>query len=748
MLAGAAVVALLAVPVRAAPASPQELRTPGFVEDTACAECHRAEFEAWSTSHHAKAMQPATASTVLGDFGGARFTHRGVTSRFFRRGDGFFVRTEGSDGRRSDFPVRYTFGVAPLQQYLVEFPGGRLQSLTIAWDTERKRWFSLYPDRRIPPGSPFHWTGRYQSWNLMCAECHSTNLRKGYDAATDTYRTVWDAMNVGCQACHGPGETHVAWARRSPRGEASTATDRGLLVDLARADARGEADACGRCHARRTRLGEAEQPGRPFLDDFRPEALRAGLYHPDGQQLDEVYEYASFLQSRKAQAGVRCSACHDPHAAAPRARGDALCTGCHGPNAGSPFPTLRAKTYDSPTHHFHPQASAGARCVACHMPERRYMVVHARPDHAFVVPGPDRAARLGTPDPCTTCHAGRRAEWAARTMRQWYGPRRETPTAADVIAAGRTGARSAEPGLIALAADARASAMVRATALDLLRRSTAASRAVVLAGARDPDPLLRAAAVAAVDGWPPGDRATVAAPLLTDPVRAVRLEAARVLAGVAAPPLDRPQAQALAGAIVELRAALRAMADMPASRVTLGRLEARLGRAAAAERAYADALRMDPNLVVARTDLAALYTTTGRPRDAEAVLRDGIGRTPRQGELHYALGLLLVEEGRLADGARELRTASERLSDRARVHYNHGLALDRLGRRRDAERALLAADRRDGADPEIAYALAAHYARAGDSRRALRWAERLVELAPSDRGARALRERIKASLGR
>ena len=188
-----------------------------YVDDATCADCHAPEHAAWSGSHHDLAMQEATVETVLGDFDDATFTHFGVTSRFFMRDGRFLVNTEGPDGRLADFELAYTFGVEPLQQYLAPFPGGRLQSLTIAWDTERGAWIHLYPDEPIPPGDPLHWTGRYQRWNVMCAECHSTHLRPNYDVDSDTYRTTWAAMDIGCQACHGPGALHVDWARAAPQ---------------------------------------------------------------------------------------------------------------------------------------------------------------------------------------------------------------------------------------------------------------------------------------------------------------------------------------------------------------------------------------------------------------------------------------------------------------------------------------------------------------------------------------------------
>jgi predicted CXXCH cytochrome family protein len=718
-----------------------------FVDDRACARCHHAEFQAWSGSHHAKAMQPANATTVLGDFNDARFSRFGVTSRFFTRGGKFLVNTEGADGRLADFEITYTFGVEPLQQYLVELPGGRLQSLTIAWDTVGGRWFSLYPGGRIPPEDPLHWTGRYQNWNLMCAQCHTTNLRKGYDPGTDSYKTRWDALNVGCQACHGPGRAHAEWAGRAPAARPATQRDAGLLVDFRARDSHYEVDACARCHSRRTPLGAVERPGHPFLDEFRPEPLRTGLYYPDGQQLGEVYEWGSFRLSRMYQRGVRCTDCHDPHTAKLRVPGNAVCTRCHGERLDARFSTLVAKNYDSPAHHFHAPGSAGARCVECHMPAKRYMTVDPRRDHGFQIPRPDLSVKLGTPTACISCHAARSPQWAAAVLRRRYGPRAPEPSPwAEAIAAGRAGARGALHQLIALVGDATQPAIVRATALGLLRAYGPAAAQALVAATRDEDVQVRAAAVGGLDVLAPRERLLAVAPILKDPVRAVRIEAARVLASVPAPLFAAPQRREFEAALGELKDSLRAIADMPAAHASLGALYASLGQHGAAEGSYRTALRMDPYLLPARTGLAALYNAMGRNAEAERELREGIERAPRQGDLHYSLGLLLVEEKRLAEAAQELGRAAELLPDRARVRYNDGLTLQQLGRRRGAEQALLQANRLDPTDAEIVYALAVFYIQQQQYRRALRYAERLSVLMPTEPGAQQLLERLRRQL--
>ena len=713
-----------------------------YVDDASCADCHAREHAAWSGSHHDLAMQEATAETVLGDFDGATFTHFGVTSRFFTRDGRFFVNTEGPDGQLADFELAYTFGVEPLQQYLAPFPGGYLQSLTIAWDTERSEWFHLYPDQAIPPDDPLHWTGRYQRWNVMCAECHSTYLRPNYDLESDTYRTTWAAIDVGCQACHGPAAAHVDRARAAPTESASTPAATGLLVDFPAGEAEAEIRACSGCHSRRRRLAEIDRHVGPFLDDFLPARLDEGLYHPDGQIQDEVYVWGSFVQSRMHAAGVRCSDCHDPHRLGLRAEGDAVCLQCHRETPVERFPTLAPDRYDTPEHHFHVPASTGARCVSCHMPARTYMQVDPRRDHGFRIPRPDLSVSLGTPNACTQCHEDRPAAWAAERAVEWWG----APVGAhfaEGFAAARAGAREAEAPLLAVADDAALPPIVRATAVEALRAYGRDALRAIEAAAVDPDPLVRASAAGGLERLPPRRRAAVLAPMLEDPIRAVRIEAARGLAGVPRSLLTEARRTAFAAARAELVAAQMAAADQPAAHLNLGVLAAGEERLEDAEAAYRTALRLDPLFLPARFNLATLLNRLGRNTAAEAVLRDGIDRVPDDGELHYSLGLLLAEEQRLDEAAERLGQAVALIPDRVRVAYNHGLALETLGRLAEAETAFLEANRRAARDPDVLLALARILMRQAEWDRAQDYARQLLAVDPGSPAGQRMANEIQ-----
>jgi predicted CXXCH cytochrome family protein len=709
---------------------------PAYVPNTTCLGCHADQAGQWQPSHHAKAMAAADPSSVLADFRNTSFKDRNGSAKFGMQDGHYTVRTQGPDGREADFKAAYTFGVAPLQQYLIPMPGGRLQPLQVAWDVPRARWFHLLPNEKAPPGDVLHWTGRYQTANTMCLSCHTTGFEKRYDARTDTFASTWSEPNVSCQSCHGPGERHVNWAQARAQGAATPALPpgqpTGLTVDFKRAGAKGQVDVCAACHSRRTELTATPVPGQPRLDHYLPSLLTAGLYHPDGQQLDEVFVDGSFRQSRMYRMGVGCTDCHNPHSGKLKASGNAVCTQCHAPQGDARFPSA-AGSFDATAHHRHAVGSAGAQCVACHMPAKTYMRIQDRPDHSLRVPRPDVSAKLGTPDACTSCHTQQTQQWAAERIAQWYGPnRRQEPHFGNILAAARAGRPDSGQALAALAADATQAGIVRATALDLLRTEPRAGDTVRIEATRDPDPEIRVAAAASLEGLPPPALLNAGVPLLRDPIRAVRIAAARSLSALPPGRLDPAARPAFEAALAEYVAVQSVSLDMPGARLNLAVLDQNLGRAGSAEQHYLAALRIDPDFTPARANLAQLYVATGRRADAERVLKDGLTRLPDLGELQYALGLVLAEDRRLPEAAQALRKAARLLPQRARVHYNLGLALQQLGERDEAESALLRAQQLDPNDPSLAYALAVFNAQAGRMNKVQEWVAVLRTLSPND----------------
>ncbi len=742
----AALAVLLAAGCGSDPAS-----TPGaehaearYVGGETCAACHAAEAAAWRGSHHDLAMQVATDATVLGDFANATAEHGGATWTFYRDGDAFRVRAPLPSGDAEELTVTHTFGVEPLQQYLVPRDGGRLQALGFAWDSRPEsaggqRWLHLYPDEAFGPDDPLHWSARAQNWNAGCAYCHSTALETGYDAARDEFATTWSSIDVDCEACHGPGSLHVADPAAAPlalgraprrwlRGERATAALED--ADPARRDV--EIAVCASCHSRRGEITGAFRPGDPLLDHFRPELLTPDLYHADGQILDEVFEHGSFVQSRMYAAGVACSDCHEPHSATLRRDGNALCTGCHSP-----------AQFDAPSHHRHAPGTPGAACVDCHMPAQTYMRIDSRRDHSFRIPRPALAAAVGSTDPCASCHDGG-ADWAAQRIAEWFPQGRQAePHYGTALHAGRTWAAERDSLLAALARDGGAPAIARATAVRLIAAS-ADTVAVDAAAAllRDPEPLVVLEALAALDAATHRERVDLAQRFLDHELRALRLEAARVLAP-ARELLGSARRADLDAALAEYFAAEERQKHGAAGWYNTALVHAALGDPAAAIAELERALERDPLFAPAYVNLAELERLRGRPEQGERVLRDGLERLPEDASLHYALGLALVRGGRLAEATAELAAAAAHAPSEPLYAYAHALAVAEEDSAEAAPLLEAVAARFPGYRPAL-FALAARHRDAGRIAEARRLAERIVAMAPADRNARALLAELDA----
>jgi predicted CXXCH cytochrome family protein len=706
-------------------------------------------------------MQPATSVTVLGDFKNVTVRHDGIVATFLRRGQEFIVRTTGTDGAVHDFRVKFTFGVFPLQQYLIAMPAGRLQVLGVAWDSRPaaaggKRWFFLFPDAK--PGAPLFWAGIDQTWNFMCADCHSTNLHKHYNLRTRSYATTYSEIDVGCEACHGPGSDHLAWASRT-KGWEKFAPTKGLTVqyhersgtawtiDPATGNARPkpqhrswmEINTCARCHSRRSQIKQDYVHGQPVGDDYRVSLLNPDLFFPDGQIKAEDYEYGSFLQSRMYHSGVVCSDCHDPHSLMLRGEGNRVCYQCHS-----------AQKYNSTSHHHHKLDAAGSRCVECHMPTRTYMTVHERHDHSLRIPRPDLSVKLGVPDACNNCHKDKTAKWAADAMAKWYG--REPASYqrfARALAAGADGAPGAAHALALLAEDKEQPAIARATAIfQLSAYAGPEAAAAVDAAVSDRNPLVRRAAASSVTALAPSASAAVLAPLLRDQVRDVRLEAAAaaelnslaIRPGIAGPYLDR--------AIAEYIQAQDLNADRPEAHVNLGLLYAAENQSQRAITELELALDIDPTFAPAAVDLADLYRQLGRDGDGGAVLSGALRRSPHNAELKYAMGLFLVRSKRRAEALQDLADAARLAPDNARFGYVYAIALQDAGRSDDAISELEQVLERHPYDRESLAALVDIYSRHGNRGQALAYAERMRELDPNDRAIQQEIGRLRAMSAR
>ncbi len=740
--------------VTSAPAATQtaaagQPHVPAYVGRQTCASCHQKEHTAWQGSHHDLAMQEPSPKTILGDFSGARFAHSGESFEFSVSEGRYTVRVTRSGEKPRTLDVKYTFGVAPLQQYLVDVGRGALQALTVAWDARPKaqggqRWFHLHAGEKVPVGDPLHWEGPQYNWNSMCADCHSTGVGRGYDRERETYHTTFEEIDVSCETCHGPGSQHVAWAR-APKKD-SALTTRGLAVDLHVPESRhwvvapgariahlegahlegassaGQPEACAPCHSRRADLGPGH--GTSFHDRYRLSLLSEPLYYPDGQQREEVFVYGSFLQSKMYARGVICSDCHEPHSQKLWAEGNALCATCHSGAA-----------YDTVEHHFHEAGTPGAACTSCHMPETTYMGVDARSDHAFKIPSPALSEKIGAPDACTSCHTGKSAAWAEESIRRHRpagGPKGETVTLAFWRA--RQGQLGAEAALRAVATNDLLPAITRATALEELSafpspRLLDLSRSLVISS----EPLLRRGAIEASAGFPPAERARVLARLLTDPVRSVRSEAAQNLLDAPPGALDQAALRKLDPALAEYVATQTWSPDRAETLVNLADLSRRTGNVVEAEKSLRSALSRDPTFSAAYLNLADLQRQEGQDEAALKVLQDGLARAADPALLQHSLGLTLVRLGKRDEALRALSAAYASSPTRTQFGYVYAVALFDSGERERAIGILVDLTERRPGDVQVLQTLIGYLAQDGQTERAREYGARFGEFGTGQR---------------
>ena len=626
----------------------------GFVGDAACMECHQTAYNDWRGSHHDWAMKLPNDTTVLGDFDNQIYVGDSVTYRFSRRDSSYFVTTVGDNGQEQEFKIVYTFGVTPLQQYLIEFPDGRLQTLRATWDTDKKIWFNQYAGQVIPPDDWLHWSQGGQRWNTMCAECHSTNLVKNYNLAKDAFNTTYSVINVSCEACHGPALDHMRWAAGD-----TTLGDPKILVKGY--DQKSQLQLCAGCHVRRVKLTEVIRPDVAFEDQFLVQTINSEYYHPDGQIKEEDYVYGSFLQSKMYHMGIKCSDCHNVHSMQLKKQGNELCLQCHIP-----------ANYDAKNHHFHEMKTEGAECISCHMTGDVYMGNDFRRDHSFRIPRPDQSVEYDTPNACIGCHDDQSDEWAAEWIVTWYGPERADHFSDHLLKASRGGYDSqTTEEVLRFINNMKYPAIARATALEYFPLSGEQAEYQMLIDAlADSSALIRYHALAKLRLLPPEQTAGIAMEHLNDKTRLVRIGAAQLIVELDINQLTPAQRSQVLPVRDELTEMLRANADFSLGRMQLGDHYMRLDQPFKAITEYEMAIQMDELLSIAYSNLATAYNMVGNDSLALITLDRLVELEPEYARGFYLRGLLKYELGD-TDGAINDLSISTRLDPGDfRSYYN------------------------------------------------------------------------------
>lgn len=626
----------------------------GFVGDESCMECHRDEHKTWQGSHHDLAMQVANDKTVLGNFNNQSVTLDGVAYVFTKKGKDFWVHIREIDGTEKDYKISYTFGVTPLQQYLVDFDGGRKQVLRVTWDSKDNKWFHQYAGDTIDPHDWMHWTESSQNWNTMCAECHSTNLKKNYNLEEDQFNTTYSIINVSCEACHGAGERHIAWAKKFGNEEKEDHTF--IKEGLSQTD---QINMCAPCHSRRSRLVEYYIPNQPYADQYLVENLTTDLYYGDGQIKEEDYVYGSFIQSKMYHNNVKCTDCHNPHSLKLKKQGNDLCLQCH------------KTTYNTPSHHFHEGNSESTQCVSCHMTGRFYMGNDFRRDHSFRVPRPDQSVTYNTPNACTECHKDKSNQWASDWVVKWYGKTRPKHFSDAMLVSSKETISDAEKqNLLNFINDISYPAIARATVIENLRASIQADFSALLKSLNDPSPMVRFNAVRQFQYVSQDERIAMAAEHIQDSVRSVRIGAIQLIRGIDDSNLgsiNRDQLQKVRGEYLQM---LFTNADFSVGRVQLGDYYLQNNQLDDAIKQYQIALKKDQLIFPVYSNLATSYNLKGNNIEALNTLNKWISLEPQSSQAYYLRALLLFELKDDSAAIADLKKAIQLNPQNTRAMYN------------------------------------------------------------------------------
>ena len=652
-----------------------------YVGEQACVSCHSSEMHAWKGSHHDMSMMHADENSVKADFNNSTFNYNGIVSTFYKKDGKFMVKSDGPDGKLHEYEIAYTFGIYPLQQYMIKFPDGKIQVLDPTWDNRPKseggqRWYHIRPDENVTAGDPVHWTGPNMNWNYMCADCHSTNLKKNYDLQTKTYHTTYDIINVSCESCHGPASKHIEWSQNQELNVtnkgfplsfgSSTKAWRERNATLKSFIQEKELNVCAKCHSRRSQLDDDFVPGDLFLDHYLPVNLDDGLYFHDGKIDDEVYVYNSFLQSKMYAQGVTCTDCHDAHSLERKGVGDKVCFSCH-----------QSDLYAASSHHKHKEGSGGSSCIACHMPARTYMGVDSRNDHSFRVPRPDiSVSSKEVPNACNLCHTDKEASWAVDAMKKWYG---KVPVGYQNFSHGLKSLRSNAPQAPKALYDvltSNASTLAKATVTQYLgnypSRQTYTTTLQML---RNSDPVTRRSALLALEAFPVNLRVKETFKMLNDPVKIVRIEAARQLMSIPMGNLDETRKKLYESVLLEYKNTLYFTAERPETQLSIARLHEIEGNVGKAQKAYEEALRLQPQFVPAYINYSHFLQNQGKEQEAKEILERGIKILPDIAILHHTLGLWYVRAKMLQEADMSLKKAVELEENNGRFVYVYAVSI-------------------------------------------------------------------------
>ena len=717
----------------------QENITSGYAGSQSCRECHEEFYRLWSTSRHGLAMQPYTAEFAgkelipqVNDIRIGEFTYRADLS-----GATGWVLEKGAKGEKK-YRIEQVMGGKNVYYFLTPMERGRLQTLPVAYDVQKKEWFDTAASgiRHFPggqTGQPLDWKDQAYTFNTSCYGCHVSQLSSNYDLKTDTYTTTWAEPGINCEACHGPSAEHNRVFRETPRGQKPEDIK---IISWKNFSAEQKNAACSICHAKMSPVTANFAPGDRFFDHFDLATLEDPDFYPDGRDLGENYTYSSWMLSPCAKGGkLHCVACHTSSGRyrfkAEETANDA-CMPCH-----------EDHVKNATAHTHHQQGSTGNKCISCHMPTTSFARMN-RTDHSMLPPTPSASIDFKSPNACNLCHTDKDAAWADKHVREWRTRDYQAPVlkrAAFIDAARKLDWEQLPAMLDYITGKDRDE--IFATSLIRLVQSSGDPRVVpvLLEAVRDPSPLVRSAAAAALQNVPTKEAVQPLVEATGDDYRLVRVRAAASLAGYQDLPLGDAQKKAVATANEEYLSSILSRPDQWASHYNLGNyyLDRRDFKQAVVS--YDTALKLEPRAVLAMVNESMAYASMGENKKADESLEKALQVAPDNAAANFNMGLLKAEENDPGQAEEYLKKAFRADSQMAQAAYNLCIitAKDRID---EAVAWCRKATELQPQEPKYAFTLAFYLNQKGNRGEATRTLQEIVIKYPGFKDAEVLLRKI------
>ena len=691
---------------------------------SSCRQCHEKFYKLWAPSHHGLAMQPYTtefARTQLTPQDDpvkiGAFSYRAYT-------DDKLVREQGPDGEKQ-YRIVHVLGGKNVYYFLTPYERGRLQTLPVAYNVNKKTWFDTaasgvrhFPGRERD--EPVHWTDPLYTFNTSCYGCHVSQMSSNYDLKSDTYHTTWAEPGINCETCHGPADEHVkAYQQAAVDGQTPDALG---LISTTPFSAEQMNSMCNSCHAKMSAISASFKPGDRYFDHYDLITLENPDFYPDGRDLGENYTMTSWRMSPCVKDGkMDCMHCHTSsgrYRFADPENANGACLPCH-----------QGKVDHWAEHTHHEPGEDAPQCISCHMPMTQFAHMN-RTDHSMRPPVPAATLKYKSPNACNLCHQKEDAAWAQKQVKEWGLDTRQGPylqLAAHVDQAQRGDWKQVER-ILAYVQDQDRDEIIAGSLLRLLRTCDSPKKWSVLIRVleNDPLPFMRTCAAETLDGYATDRAVQALLKACTDSYRLVRVRAASSLAGVPREGLQPAQRKDLGRATAELIEGLHARPDDYAAHFNLGNFYMAQRKLNPALDAYQTSIKLRPDYLASHVNIAFVYNAQGQNRQAEQSFHQALALDPNSLIAQTNLAMLLGEMGRMRDAEKAFRRVMVLDPNSATAAFNLGVILAEKQPRQALQWAKKAYDLRPQ-DPKYAYTYAFYLREQGDSVQAIQVLNRIVE---------------------